>query len=461
MLRRRNLILAAVLGGVVVLAVGLRLSASRIVWSRIASAVQERYGLELEVDEVSLALLSGGATLRGLRITDDGKPLIEAERVELSASLRDVFAGSYDLRRLVVTRPVVHVVVEQGESTNFSRIFGRRKPLTRPAHLVVLREARVTDGRCVLDDAWTDPEHPVHLTFEELAVRIDELQVSGTPGSSEIGDFRLDALLVHKESPARISVVGWAPPRERPLTVAVHAAITGLELGQISQYVSDRTRSALGGDLIHLAGSMRTRRGVIEDGALAAEVVGKGVELPLRFGGTTSDVVFDGDSKLAALFHLPFARLGHLGDVALTSTWGATVDIGSGIVGAGASAAEAVVGTLGGMLRLDPLGALEAAGSGVQGGAQALGGGVAGAFRRIFGGEESAEHAAKAEAQQERKFAALHAKCRRAMLEAALESAAHSSSARKRRIEAELEAAPPANATVTRASGGAGQVGGE
>lgn len=438
MSRRRKIILACVCAGLVVGLVGLRLGASRIVLARITSALRDEYGLEVESGRLSLALISGRARVVDVRITDERAPVLEADAIELSASFIDLLRGRYDFESLVVTRPTLHIVVEKGEKTNFARILHRRQQAAGPAHFVFFQDARIEDGRCLLDDAVTDPEHPVQLAFEEVDVALTEMQVSGARESAEPGDMRLDAFLMQKDDPARISFVGWAPALSNPLTIALHMAITGLDLAHIPQYVKKKTRSALGGDVIHLACTLRAEDNVIEDGALAATVAETKVDLSLRFGGTLSDIVFDEDSKLGALFHLPFARLGHMGDVAVTSTWKAAGDLGQGVVDAGEAVAEGARDTLEGMFRLDPLGALEAAGGGVLEGAKELGDGIVGVFRRLFGGSESPAKEAKKDKREQRRFTVLHEKCRHALLSAALESAKDSSSARRERIAAEL-----------------------
>ena len=453
MKRRNKILLAAGLFGALALVVGLRMSVNRLVWSRLASAAHDTYGVDLTVDDLSLSLLDGRATARGLRIADAGTTVMEAEELELSASVRDLVGGSFDFAKLVLLRPVVHVVVEDGATTNLARILARAEGSDEPPSLVRFQDARIVDGRCVLNDAFTDKKQPTVLTFEDIQVVLTELQVSGEPRSAEVGDFRLDAQLRHGDNPARIAVVGWMPPLGDKLTMALHAAVTGLDLGQLGPYVGSGARSTLGGDVIHIGASMRVEQDDILDGAVAAKVVESGAEYSLRFGGTTSGIVFDENSKLAALFHIPFARLGHLGDVALTSTWGAATDVGAGVLEAGKSLAHGVEGTFDSLVQLDPLGALEAAGGGVVDSAKGLGGGILDGVGRLFGKRESKADETKREAKEQRQFAKVHGECRREMLEAALVSAKGSSSDRRKRIENELQAAQPVGADSARAAG--------
>jgi len=438
MRRRRKLFLGVLLTVLVAIPVVLHFSKNRLVWSRIVASLHEVYGLEVEAESVSLSLLSGKGTIRGIRITEAGSALLEADEVQISASLGGMLRGVYDFEALTVIRPVFHIVVEAEKRTNFGRIFAERKPAGGPAKFTFLENAHVMDGTCLLADDVTDPDRPLALRFESLQLALSHVQISGEPRSSANGDMRLDALLVQARAPCRIALVAWAPSWRSPPTFALHAAITGLDLAQFPQYAKKSIRSALGGDVLHLAGNMRAIDGSIVDGAIGATVVETGSDHFLRFGGTTSDLVIDQDSRLALLFDLPFARLGHLGELGITTTLGAATAVGKGIVGAGESAVSGVADTIEGMIRLDPLGALEAAGGGVLDSAKALGGGVVDGVRRLFGGLGTRAENAHEDVERERRFAALHHDCRRAMIRAALESAGDSSNEREQRIETEL-----------------------
>ena len=442
MKRRTKIILTCASATLVVALVVLRLSASRIVWSRIASSLHEVYGLYVESDDTSLALLSGQGTVRGLRILDAGASVLEAEELQISASITDIFRGTYAFNALVAKRPVLHIVVEESETTNLARICARSPASAGPTHFVFFDDARIIDGRVILDDAVTDHEHSALLTFENIDVTIHDLHVAGEPRSSEPGDIRLDALLTQKSDAARIALVAWGPTLSGPFTFAVHGAVTGLDLALLPQYVKRGTRTALGGDRIHLAGTLRAEGGNIVDGAIAAHIVESGADVSLRFGGQMSDIVFDKDSQLAALFYLPFVRLGHVGDVVLTSAWGAAGDVGQGVFDAGGAVVSGAADTVRGMIRFDPFGALQAAGGGVLQGAQSLGQGLVGGVRRLFGGGGSAKEEARADADNQRWFVEWHDQARRAMLAAALASAGDSTSARRNRIGAEIQAAP-------------------
>jgi hypothetical protein len=456
MTRRRKIILLSVLTVLVLGLVALRLSANRIVLSVLASSMHDLYRVDVTTTDLSLSLLSGGVKLEGLRVLDGGDPVFEAEEVAISASINDLVRGRFEFDKLVITRPVVHMVVEKGDSTNIARILARPKPSpdaepsTGPPPVVFFHDAQIISGKFVLEDSITDEDHKGKLVLEEIDITLDDVQVAGERESDDLGDIRFDALLKQKHDPARISIVGWAPSLTAPMTMSIHVAITGLDLSQIPQYVDKKARKALGGDVIHIAATLDTKDNNIKHGAVAATVAASDTKLSLKFGGTLSHIVFDKDSQLSALFALPLGRLGHVGDVALTSTWNAASGVGKGVVGAGGAVAGGVGTAVKDVATLDPLGALQAAGGGVVEGVKQLGEGVAGIFGGLFSSDEKDE---KQDKDQQRRFNELHKKCRRAMLKAALESAKESSSSRKRRIESELEQVKPDKEPAAKAEG--------
>jgi len=429
--RRKLLVIAA--GALVAVFVVLRLCANGLLWSRIAGSIHDKFGVDVEMDDLSLSLLSGDATVLGVRIIDRGTPLIEAQSVEMSVAVTDLFSGKYDFKKLVVRGFAAHVVVETPESTNMRRVVAGRKRGEGPDDFVRFRRARIVDGSYTVADAVTDPKRPSLLRVHDAAVEIENLQVSGEPNSTEIGDLRLDALLAQDGAAARVSMVAWARPWTDAPTFVMHAAVTGLDLKQMPQYVDDSTRGWLGGDVMHLVATMRAKKGVIEHGAIVGEVVATGTLLPIRFGGAVSDPVFDERSKLDDVFHFGFARLGRVAVIG---------DVGAGVYGAGESVVDGAVDTFDAMTHLDPLGALTAAGGGVAGAGKSLGKGIVDVVKRLFGSGDSPAQTDEAAAVAEAAFAKLHAKRRAAMLDAALASAANGPAARRKRIEAEIAAAP-------------------
>jgi hypothetical protein len=431
--RRRRLVKAALWTGaalavLVGAAVALRAALlDRWLWSRIASAIHDKYGLDVASADYEFSLGAGEGVIRGVRITENGKPVVEADAVELSATARDVFAAEYDFRKLTVRGLTVHCVVETPETTNLQRIWARRRIAPGPSDFVRFRDARVVDGSYLVDDSVTDPKRPtlLHLLNVEMVAR--DLQVDGEPRTRDVGDVRLDGLVAQQGAPARVSLVAWAPPWTPKPTFTLHGAITGLDVSQLPQYVDDSSRWWLGGDLLHLVGTMRAKDGVVEEGAIVGEVAATGSLLPMRFTGPYDDPVFDERSKLADLFHFGFARLGRVAVIG---------DVGSTFYDVGESVAGGAQDTVEALSRVDPLGALRAAGGGVVGSASSIGKRLVGGVKRLLGvgGDAPADEAER----QDAAFSVLHAQRRRAMLEAAEASSAGGGPERRRRLHAEL-----------------------
>jgi hypothetical protein len=448
--RRRRWIAASagILVAVAVTVVIERLTLSARVLRSIETAIAERYGVEVRADDLTLSVLDGTAALECVRISEGGKVVFEAERVEAGMRVRDAIDGRYDLARLVLVRPVLRVVVEADGRTNVRRILARpaNPPESGRRGVAVLRDATAQGGRIEFDDAVTDPAAPMHAVLRDVRVSVAEMQLSGDPVTESACDFRADCVLEQPGFPARVSVVAWGSRPGAASSLSLHAAITGLDLRQVPHYASAAQRAAIGGDLIHLVADIQARDGVIEPGAVVGEVPGAGVVLPLRVGGTTSEPLFDIESPLGTLLQFPLARVGRFGTVAFGAGWsavksgaGAASDIGSG----GAQAGEALgegFGTAGGdVIAGDPLGALGAAGGGVVGAATSLGGGfVAGAKRLLGLGADDPPAGADA-ALLDREFAEVHARRRLAMLRAARASVSRDDpAARRRRIDAEI-----------------------
>ncbi len=434
-----------------------RLTVSARLLEKLQTAISERYGVEARADDLSLSFLDGTAALEGFRIVDGATTVLEAERVEISALVRDVLDGRIDCAKLVVVRPVLRVFVEADGRTNLVRILAtprKSPPRDGPGGIVVLRDARVEDGRIEFDDAVTAPEQPMRIVLRDLRAVITELQCSGEPITESSADFRVDCEADQPGFSARVSVVAWSPPFRGAPTFSLHAAITGYDLRQIPQYVSATERVAIGGELMNLAVDIQARDGVIEPGAIVGEVAGAGTVLPLRVGGTTDDPVFDLESTLGTLLEIPLSRAGRFGVVALGAGWStlkgggeAAADIGVGVADAGVSLGTGLVDAGSGLASGDPLGALEAAGGGVVGVATSIGGGlVAGAKRLFGGGSDAVSSFAGADAETlDREFAEVHAARRVAMIRAALASVPDGvAAARRKRIEAEIAESPAA-----------------
>jgi hypothetical protein len=446
-MKRRTKILLWSAVGLAAAVVGARLALNGYVVRKVVRAIEDEYRVLVAIDDLDLEVWNGRAVARRVAIHDQGHAVVTIETVELSAAWKDVIGARYDFKKLVLHKPVLRIEVEEG-GTNLARIVARRPPpRAGPDDVVVFRDLLLAEGEIVFEDTVTDPSRPAKLDVRAITGTAAQLQLSGKPETKGWGDFRLDGVLVQRGAAARVSLVGWAAPLEGKPTLQAHAAVTGLDLAQIPQYVTSGTRTALGGDVMHIVGSMRVEAGVIKDGAMVGDIPAMKSTLPMKFGGTLSDPVFDEDSKLAAIFHLPFAHIGHLGDVALTSAWSFTTgslgDVGGGVFGAGESVFVGAKDMIGGLTRLDPLGALSSAGGGVVGGLKSIGEGLLGGVTRLFTGGDSPAESAEIAAKLRAETLELHRARRRAMLEAALASAKDGEDKRRARIEKELEAPPP------------------
>ena len=453
--RRKWIVAGVVVVAIAAAAVGIaRAKIAGHLLAKIQAAISERYGVEAHADDLSLSIFDGRATMEGFRIVDGPVTVLETQRIEVSARVRDVLDGRIDCAKLVIIRPVLRVFVEPDGRTNLTRILAtprKHPPGPGPSGIVVLRDARFEEGLLEFDDAVTDPAQPMHFTWRNVRGSATELQLGGEPVTESSADIRVNCEIDQPGFPARVSIVAWGPPVKGPPTFSLHAAITGFDLRQIPQYASAAQRAAVGGDLINLAVDIEARGGVIEPGAVVGEVAGSGTVLPLRVGGTTSEPIFDLDSPLATLLQIPLARMGRFGTVALGAGWDAVrgggevaVEVGSGVADAGVSLGTGLYDAGGNVAAGDPLGALTSAGGGVVGVATSLGGGLFAGLKRLVGvGTDAVTSLTGLDAATlDAKFAELHAARRVAMLRAALASVPGGvAPERRKRIAKEIEAA--------------------
>jgi hypothetical protein len=451
---RRVAIVLVVL--VVALFVAAELFVAPFVRNTLSDALDNRYGLTLEADGVSVALLRGTATLTGVRVKEGDHVVLEAEEARGSIAVRDVLDARYDFRQLVLVRPVLHVHVEGEHGSNLRRILRKkpkRPPREGPPDIVVLRDLRIEQGRVEWKDAFTDPRQPLDLLVDEIEIAFTEFQAGGTPITGCWGDVRAEGMLRQPEIPARLSIVAWTAQQGKEPTLVAHAALTGLDLRIFPQYVSATDRIALGSDYMHLTATFDVRDGTIALGAIAGEVAGTRTVLPLLVGGTTDDPVFDEDSRLATLMRVPLGRVGRVGEVAVGATWsvlkggaGGAAEVGGGVVDAGKSLAGGAGGAYEGVTQGDPLGVLRAVGGGLFGSVKALGSGIFEGMKSIVGGGSSAAQSLAGVAPEDldEQFAAFHLERRRRMLEAALASVPKDVESRRARVAAELAELPEA-----------------
>jgi hypothetical protein len=368
-----------------------------------------RYGLTMEAERQDLSISDGTADLHGVRFLDGDEEILTAKRMQLRISLRALYQGRTIVERLVFDDPLLHARIEADGHTNVGKILERPRTnpqaAKRPATL--WEEVLVHRGRI----EWHDRARGVRLRIVDIESAVLDVQTGSGESQDRFGQITIDASLEQPErKPAPLAIVFWTTSSvSTEPTFVAHAALTGIDLDSFPAYVDAEYRASLGVDHLDLVVSMDVREGIIRQGAAVATSPERKRALTLLFGGRFDDPVLDRSSQLIALWDLPFARLGRVGDV----TW----ETGSAVVGG-------AVGVIEGLVRGDPFGAGGAAVEGVGGGISALGSGALEAVEDIG-------RALGLVAQEEpRDATALHAHQRELFLAARREAAQAWSSAR-------------------------------
>jgi hypothetical protein len=346
-----------VLGVCFVLAAASWLATPWYVRAKVLPDLWARYGLTMVAEQQDLSISDGTEDLHGVRFLDGNEEVLTAKRMEMRISLRGLYQGRTIVERLVFDAPVLHARIEADGHTNFGKIFERPKTnpqaAKRPATL--WEEVFVHRGIVECDDR----AYEVKLRIVDLEAAVLDMQTGSGESQDRFGQLSIDANLEQpKSKPAPLTIVHWTTSTKgtEPNFVA-HAALTGIDLDSFPAYVDATYRASLGVDHLDLVVSMEVREGIIRRGAAVATSPERKRALTLLFGGRFDDPVLDRSSQLIALWELPFARLGRVGDVA----W----ETGSAVVGG-------AVGVIEGLARADPFGAGGAAVEGVGGGVQAL-----------------------------------------------------------------------------------------
>jgi hypothetical protein len=320
-----------------------------------------RYGLTMEFERHAVSIADGSADLHGVRLLDGSEEVLTAKRMRIRISLRGLYAGRTIVVRLVFDDPVVHARVEADGRTSIGRILGR--PSVDPR--LALRPATLWKQVLVHGGTLECADRTRGVTFRILDIEATLVDVQTGKGErqDQFGQISVDAKLEqpgHEAAP--LAIVYWATLAENPEpSFVTHVAVTGIDLDAFPAYIDATQRARLGVDQLDLVVSMDVRKGIIRRGAAVATSPERTRPLTLLFGGQLDAPVLDGSSKLLALWELPFARLGRVGDVA----W----EAGSAVVGG-------AIGVVEGLVKGDPLGAGESAAEGVGGGIHAFGSGA-------------------------------------------------------------------------------------
>jgi hypothetical protein len=355
--RRRIPWIGLMVGVCIALAAAAWVAAPWYVYAKILPEVMARYGLTIEFDRRALSI-AGGAQLHDVRFLDGDEVVLAAKRMNVRISLRALYGGRTIVERLVFDDPVLHSRIDANGYTNIGRILERPKKRPgapqRPA--TWWREVVIRGGTV----EFHDRVRGVRLRITDIESEVLDLQTGDGESQDRFGQITLDADLEQPDhEPAPLSIVHWttSTTTAKPTFIA-HAALTGIDLDAFPVYVDAKYRASYGVDHLDLVVSLDVRDGVIRRGAAVATSPERKRPLTLLFGGPFDDPILDRSGQLTALWELPFARLGRLGDV--------TVETGNAVV-AGA------VGVVKELSRGDPFAAGGAAVDGVEGGVSALG----------------------------------------------------------------------------------------
>jgi hypothetical protein len=355
--RKRFSWIAWTLGASAALAAAAWLATPWYVYAKILPDLMAGYGLTMAADRRDL-WIAGGADIHDVQFLDGDEVVLTAKRMNVKISLRALYGGRTVVERLVFDDPVLHARIDANGYTNVGKILER--PRTRPQAkkrpATLWKEVVVHRGTFECDDRVRG----VRLRIMDIESAVIDLQTGSGESQDRFGQITIDANLEQpKYKAAPLSIVHWttSTTTSEPTFIA-HAALTGIDLDSFPAYVDATYRASFGVDHLDLVVSMDVRDGIIRLGAAVATSPERKRPLTLLFGGPFDDPVLDRAGQLTALWDLPFARLGRLGDV--------TFETGSAVV---SSAVEVIEELAHG----DPFSAGGAAVEGVDGGVSALG----------------------------------------------------------------------------------------
>jgi hypothetical protein len=334
--------------------------------------------LTVTSDREDLSIADGAAEFHGVRILDGEEEILAAKRVQVRVSLRALYAGRTVVEGIVFDDPILHLRVEVDGRTNVGKILERRTGSAAAPRPATLWEDVVVNGG-TLD--YENPTRGVSIRLVDVEATVLDMQTGSGVRQDRLGQITIDANLEQAgREPALLSIVHWTTSAGSagPSFVA-HAALTGIDLDSFPITVDATQRASLGVDHLDLVVSMDVQDGVIRRGAAIAVSRERSRPLTLLFGGPFDDPVFDRSSQLAALWELPFSRLGRFGDV----FW----ETGGAFVGG-------AIGIVDGVVHGDLLAAGKSAVGGVGGSVMALGSNALDALEdlgRVLGLVEPAE----------------------------------------------------------------------
>jgi hypothetical protein len=390
-----------------VLAAAAWFAAPWYVRARVLPGLWSRYGLTMAAERQDLSVAGGTAVLHRVRFLDGDEEVLTAKRMEVRISLRGLYRGRTIVERLVFDDPILNARIEGEGHTNVEKTLERPRthsqaaePQTPKRPATLWKEVLVHRGTV----EYLDRARGVKLRVLDLEASVLDVQTGSGESEDRFGQITIDAKLEQpNQKPAPLTIVHWTTSSGRTgPTFVAHAALTGIELDSFPAYVDATYRASLGVGQLDLVISMDVHDGIIRRGAAVATSPERERALTLLFGGPFDDPVLDRSSQLLALWDLPFARLGHVGDVA----W----ETGSAVAGGAIDVIEELV-------RGNPLGVAEATADGLGGGVQALPSNVLDAI------EDIGRALGLVEQEQARDAKALHADHRSRFIAARREAA--------------------------------------
>lgn len=201
--------------------------ARRMAVARIEAAT----GRPAAIDDIELALLSGRATIHGVRIVErDGTtPFVEFPRIDLRLSLLSLLRGHVWIRELALTDSTVRVVRLPSNELNISDLLGQSESTEKRLDITV-DHFRVEGGTVTLQDQAA-PGAPV---WKSERMTIDARNVS-----TRRDDGTAVATSMTAGAPVRIEV---SKLRLYPIHMAATATVEGLDLTPAQVYFPPETQ---------------------------------------------------------------------------------------------------------------------------------------------------------------------------------------------------------------------------
>lgn len=307
----------------VLLAAGVaRLALPTLVERWLVATLREGVGIELSLDDLSLDVANGRATVLGIRADIGGKPLARCTAADVDTDLAALVRGDDADVRIVLHGLEGEIRVEPDHRLNVARIadaIDAADDGTPPGEQRITLLFRAADARLRYSDTVSAPESPLELTATDVRIAVSKLAVSGPDRPDELLDVYASGLVTQPEEPAIFAFGLWEGPDPQGRYLEAHAAVTAFDGRLIPQYLTPGAKRILGGDLLHASGTVVAHRNVIQSGLVELEVEGARSSLPLRFGGTLDDVRFDMDSPVLQVFRLGALRVVDSGDAVLAT----------------------------------------------------------------------------------------------------------------------------------------------